>query len=253
MTSAVESLRFPSPRGQRLAACLHRPADRPPTGAVVVAHGMLSSKDSPKHQALADRLAAAGFAALRFDFTGLGESEGSQETLTVSREIEDLRAALQLLEDLLGLPAAVVGSSLGGTVAVLAAADRDDLRALVTISAPARLPHQPHASWDHGRGRNGDGRVEVARGTFLRREFFDDAARHDVVLAARAVRCPWLVVHGERDDVVPPADGHLLAAAARDAVLVAHPEAGHRFQRPELRRWLVDTTVDFLARTLASS
>lgn len=250
MSGVTESFRFPSPRGHRLAACLHRPADRPVRGAIVVAHGMLSSKDSPKHQALADRLAAAGFAALRFDFTGLGESEGSQESLTVSREIEDLRAALQLLEDRLGLPAAVVGSSLGGTVAVLAAADRDDLRALVTIAAPARLPHQPRAAWGHGHGHRSDGRVEVAKGTFLRREFFEDAGRHDVVRAARAVRCPWLVVHGERDDVVPPADARLLAGAGRHAHLVPHPEAGHRFQRPELRKWLVDTTVDFLTRTL---
>jgi len=235
--SEPEKLWIVNRRGQRLAGVWHAP-DRDTDRSAIVAHGLLSGKDSPKHRQVCERLTAAGIAALRFDFAGRGESEGSLAELTPAGEVEDLRAAVAALRARDAREISLVGSSLGGAVAMLVAADDTDIRALVTIAAPARLPRQPRPSW---------GPLEdPARGEGLGAGFFADAARHDIPAAAARVRAPWLVLHGARDDVVPVEDARVLAAANPGARLVVHPEAGHRFSEPAQLRWLVERVTGFV-------
>lgn len=241
-----------NPRGERLAGWLHEPEGGGGRFGVVVAHGMLSSKDSPKHAAICERLASRGVVALRFDFAGRGESEGDPELLTVSREVEDLRTAVAWLRARLGAPVGVVGSSLGGTVAVLTAAGDAAVAALVTASSPAGVPTAPRAAWGAAAGGRRDGRVEVAPGVFIRDDFFRDAARHDVPAAAAAVACPWLVLHGRRDEVVPVSSAASLVRANPSARLEIHPDADHRFATAAWQGWLVDRVVGFLADRLLS-
>jgi putative redox protein len=249
--SRPESLSFPNSRGELLAAVLHHP-ERTGDRGVVVAHGMLSSKDSPKHREICERLAAAGILALRFDFSGRGSSGGDPEDLRVSQEVDDLVAAAAALRSGGATRLGAVGSSLGGTVAILTAGRIRGLAALVTVAGPSRLPEAPRPSWGlAGFDASGE-RVEVAPGQWIRSRFFDDARRHDVLAAARRVLRPWRIIHGQRDEVVPVASAHELAAASPTAELLVHPEAGHRFAEPSHRRWLVDRIVDFLAARLGS-
>ncbi len=206
-----QRLRIANRRDEVLAAVLHHPAGRQPgpvaAAVAVVAHGMESSKDSPKHVALCRRLAAAGVAALRFDFAGRGESEGDPAALNLSREVEDLDGILAEVAGW-GVPrVALVGSSLGAAVCLLAAASAPErVAALATIACPAVLP----------------------QGARVSAEFAADAAGHDLVAAAARVRVPWLVTHGDADGVVPIADGERLAAAA-GVTLVRFSGADHRF------------------------
>jgi len=236
-----------NPRGERLAGWLHEPEGGGGRFGVVVAHGMLSSKDSPKHAAICARLANRGAVTLRFDFAGRGESEGDPELLTVSREVADLGAAVAWLRARVGAKVGVVGSSLGGTVAVLAAAGDPALAGLVTASSPAGVPTAPRAAWGGASGPRRDGRVEVAPGVFIRDDFFRDAARHDVHEAAAAVTCPWLVLHGARDEVVPVTSAGAFARANPRARVVLHPDADHRFSAPAWQAWLVEQVGTFLA------
>ena len=118
----IVDLGFLSRRGLMLRGSLHRPTSRA-SGAVVVCHGMLSSRASEKHFLICEGAAGGGFVALRFDFAGRGESEGGPDDLTISGELADLQAAIGLVRDLGFARPFVVGSSLGGTVAVMAAAD----------------------------------------------------------------------------------------------------------------------------------
>ncbi len=255
--STVERVAFPSARGVRLAGLLHVPvgsgggratslAGRP---TVVLCHGMESTKEGTKHQALAARLTALGYACLRFDFSYVGESEGRFEDLTISGEVADLEGACGFVRDCGAGPLALVGSSLGGTVALLYAAGDHDVRALVTIAAvsrplgiverlgPARIARWRETGWR-----------EEATGR-LRRDFLDDLDRHDVLGAAAALGAATLVTHGDADDVVPVADAYALHAALRDPkALAVTPGCDHRYSDPAHLAALLDATVEWIVR-----
>lgn len=248
---AAEVITFEGRRGRRLVGTWHTSETGRPRGAVVVAHGMLSSRASPKHRALCDRAVASDLGGLRFDFAGRGESSGGPTDLTVSGEVDDLLSAIAWVGDHLDGPVAVVGSSLGGTVAVLAAA-QTTLAALVTIAAPAKLPVEPRAGWSSASRDDDTPGVEGKPWADVWSGFFDDARRHDPLDAARSVRCPWTVIHGAADDVVPVRHAHMLASAGLGARLVVHPDAGHRFSSPSDRGWLVRQAIGFVADTLAA-
>ncbi len=245
--AATETIRIETPAGLWLAGVLHRPQIEDNRLGVVVAHGMLSSKDSDKHRSICEAAASGGATALRFDFRGRGESDGDPSDLTVSNEVEDLLASIAFLRKRGRSRIAVVGSSLGGTVALLAGAVNRDPAGLVTIAAPARLPNKPRQAWS-GSGTVADGDlIEVAPGEFIHRRFFIDAECHDPIGAARTIDCPWLIIHGAADEVVPVQDAGFLADAAPASELKIHPTAGHRFDRPDEREWLVETVAGFLS------
>jgi putative redox protein len=209
---------------------------------------MLSSKDSPKHRLLSERAASRDLLALRFDFSGRGESEGDPEALTVSQEVDDLRAAVATVRARGAHQVALVGSSLGGTVAVLVAAEDPGITALATVACPAKVPDHPRPGWSAQEVEGG--RVEVAPGTFISAEFFRDGRRHDVLGAASRIRCPWLIVHGAEDELIPADEASRLAAATSAARLIVHPEADHRFSTDQLRGWLIDQVLEFVTQEL---
>jgi pimeloyl-ACP methyl ester carboxylesterase len=206
---------------------------------------MLSSKDSEKHRRICEAAAVRGRLAMRFDFAGRGESEGPPRLLTVTREIEDLRAAVLSIQARGIDRIALVGSSLGGTVALLTAAGMPSIEKLVTIAAPARVPLAPRQAW--GGRRKGPGLVEVAPDVWISEEFFSDAACHDPIHAAKCIETPWRIIHGARDEVVPVGDARSLDAANPEAELLVHSEADHRFASEELLDWLVERVGEFLA------
>ncbi len=247
VSSRVEPVAIPNSRGEVLAGEWHAPTERASAGMAVVCHGMLSSKESEKHRAVCERLVAVGWSALRFDFAGRGDSQGDPELLTVSREVEDLTAVLRFVRDRVeqDLPLVLTGSSLGGTVAVLTA-PTTPIAGLVTVGSPAHLPAQPRAEWG-GSGDELRGRVQVGDDQWISGEFFVDAARHDVLRAARQVGCPWLVIHAVNDEVVAFANGARLAEAGSSTRFVVHPSAGHRFHEPEDQEWLVRQVVGFVS------
>jgi pimeloyl-ACP methyl ester carboxylesterase len=231
------NLRFSNPRGQQLAAVWHEP-DHAAESAVVIAHGLLSSKDSNKHRTVCERLSKAGIAALRFDFAGRGESEGSLGELSVSGQLEDLRAAIAVAREQQLDTVSLIGSSLGGADSVLVAAEDDRIARLVTVAAPARLPATPRPAWN--------ALEDPERGESVGPGFFEDAARHDVPAAATRIRCPWLVLHGAADEVVPSEDARLLSSASSNAVLAIHPQADHRFSDAAHLSWLLDRITEFV-------
>lgn len=245
---------IPVAAGLELAGRLHLP-ERPPAAGVVICHGMLSHKDSDKHLALAQRLCAAGLAALRFDFQGRGQSPGDMLELTYSRQLVEARAAAALLRRDAGVRRlGLAGSSMGGAVAVLLAASGEPpVAALATMAAvgrPGRLGErmidaEQLAAWQRRGWIDFDGqRVGWA--------WLEDGRRSDVIAAAGRIGCPWLLLHGERDEVVPPEDGRLLAAAAGGrAALELVAGADHRFSDPALRERAVARVADFLSRQLA--
>jgi dienelactone hydrolase len=245
--TAAEPTRIETTAGLKLAAILHHPRNDDRGLGVVVAHGMLSSKDSDKHRSICEAVAETGATGLRFDFRGRGESDGDPTDLTVSNEVEDLFASIAFLRNRGIRRVAAVGSSLGGTVSLLAAARDRGFVGLVTIAAPARFPGGPREAWGGGGRIAEEDLIEVATGEFIHRGFFTDAERHFPIDAARRIACPWLIIHGGNDEVVPVEDAELLASANPKAELTIHPTAGHRFDLPDERGWLVNAVAGFVS------
>lgn len=255
--ATIERVTFASRRGVRLAGLLHLPAgasDLATHGTVVLCHGMESTKEGTKHQALATRLAALGYGCLRFDFSYVGESGGRFEDLTISGEVDDLAGACAFVRGRGARSLALVGSSLGGTVALLYAAGDADVRALVTIAAVSRplgiverLGPARVAAWRE-RGYREEATGRLSRG------FLDDLACHDVLATARAIRAATLVTHGDADDVVPVADAHALAAVLPEPhALAITPGCDHRYSDPAHLAALLDRTVDWITRHLPAT
>ena len=156
-----------SRRGVRLAGLLHLPAGAPRSPAapaVVLCHGMESTKEGTKHQALAARLTALGYVCLRFDFSYVGESGGAFEDLTISGEVEDLGGAVDFLTRARGRRPS--GSSARASAArspCSSPATMPRVRALVTIAAVA-LPARDRRAHGSGRGRRRGAAAGSARG-----------------------------------------------------------------------------------------
>ncbi len=243
-----------SRRGVRLAGVLHLPAGiADPAGhpVVVLCHGMESTKDGTKHQALATKLTARGYGCLRFDFSYVGESEGRFEDITISGEVEDLGGVVDWLTARGVTTFGLVGSSLGGTVAVVFAGGDPRVRALVTIAAVARplgiLERMPPAAVERWRRHGLRGESGERIGT----DFLDDLERVDVLGAARDMRAATLVTHGAADQVVPVADAHVLYAALPEPKeLVVTPACDHRYSDAAHLDALIDGAVTWIAAHL---
>src|SRR6202050_1068553 len=137
---SAERFDFVNAHGEKLAALLDRP-DGPARAVALFAHCFTCGKDNKAARRIAEGLKLHGIAVLRFDFTGLGASEGEFANTTFSSNVDDLIAAADHLREKLAAPAILIGHSLGGA-AVLAAAQRlAEARAVVTIAAPFDPAH----------------------------------------------------------------------------------------------------------------
>lgn len=204
--------------------------------------------------ALADRLSLSGCDVLRFDFSYVGESEGRFADLTVSGEVEDLAGAWRYARSRVSGPIAVIGSSLGGTVALLFAAEEPSLAALATIAAVASpacrlraLPAAERARWREV------GTYDL-HGIHVGVPFLDDVERLDVLGRIGAIRCPVLLAHGTADEVVSFADAARIAAVLGERARIdAYEGADHRFSDPALRADLLETLAAWVEERLAAA
>lgn len=211
----TQEMRFPGSTGARLAGVLHVPATDV-HGAILLAHCFTCSKDLHTMTRLASGLSDAGYAVLRFDFTGLGDSEGEFETTTVSHDVRDLVAAATALIDRGFGPCGLLGHSLGGAAALLAARRLHTVRSVATIGAPASPAHVRHlfadAVDDGGPTVSvtiGGRRFDVARG------FVDDLETHDQQGSVAGLGRPLMIVHAVDDEVVEVSEGERVFAQAR--------------------------------------
>lgn len=195
-------------QGERLDHEL-RPGRADSQDLVVIGHGVTANKDRPWLVALSDALSAAGIASLRISFSGNGESDGSFEESTITKEVADLGCVLDRLDE---YDVSYVGHSMGGAVGVLRAAADDRIRRLVSLAGMVRTRAFCERKF---------GQLEPGRDVMwdkpecpLSQAFVDDLTGIDTVLEAAAqVHVPWLLVHGTADTVVLPED----SVAAREA------------------------------------
>ncbi len=214
----TEPLTFPGSTGAELTGVLHRP-ERTARGSILLAHCFTCSKDLHTMTRLARGLADAGYAVLRFDFTGLGDSEGEFATTTVANDVRDVvAAATALIERGFG-PCGMLGHSLGGAATLLASPKLHTVRSVVTLAAPSTPAHVKHLLPDTPDGPGDDGTDTVTvriggRDFEVARRFFDELEEHDQHGAVAQLGRPLLVVHGVDDTVVEVSEGERIFAAA---------------------------------------
>lgn len=243
-----EKIAFENCRGHRLSSVLHRPKTSRPDGAVILCHGMDSNKNSEKLVFLARELAAAGVLALRFDFAYVGESSGCFEDITCSGELDDLQAAYAVAQDYRPGKIALLGSSMGGTIALLFAAQKTDLAALVTLAAPFHPENFPRRILTDAQIHDWRERgFTMYNGRRLKVSLLEDLEKLNLPQAARAVACPTLVLHGDKDAVVPVEEAYelrdCLAGTRRLSIL---PGGDHRLSDPALMRRALQESLDWL-------
>ena len=127
---------FPNKSGQILSAVLEQPADGQAVAHALFAHCFTCSKDLRAARHISRSLVNAGYAVLRFDFTGLGQSEGEFENTSFSTNQGDLESAFEWLKEHLEAPALLIGHSLGGTALLHTASRLEGVKAIATIGSP---------------------------------------------------------------------------------------------------------------------
>jgi putative redox protein len=228
-------VRFPGASGHELAGLLHRPAG-PTVGVALFAHCFTCSKNLNAAKHITQALAAQGFATLRFDFTGLGNSAGDFTDTTFSSDIADIGAAAAFLESTVGAPTLLVGHSLGGAAVYAAAAQIDSVRAVASVGAPSDPEHVAHLFKRHVDTieEQGEATVELAGRSFcVTKEVLDDLAEHGLLHTVKSLRKAVLVLHSPIDTTVGVDNArHLFEAARHPKSFVSLDGADHLLSRP---------------------
>ena len=231
---AAERFDFPNAQGQKLAALLDRPAGEPRAYALF-AHCFTCGKDIHAAKRVAEGLTALGIAVLRFDFTGLGSSEGEFANTSYSSNVADLVAAANELRRRARAPAILIGHSLGGTAVLAAAADVPEARAVVTIAAPCDPTHVTGLF----KGRLDDiaaaGEVDATlagRQFRISRAFVDDLAEHKLLERIANLRKALLLFHSPTDQIVGIDNAsRIFTAAKHPKSFVSLADADHLLSR----------------------
>jgi putative redox protein len=226
----TERFQFTGADGQQLAAALDLP-EREPKAYALFAHCFTCGKDVLAAKRIATTLAAKGIAVLRFDFTGLGSSEGDFANSTFSSNVADLVRAADHLRETRKAPAILIGHSLGGAAILAAAEQIPDAKAVVTIAAPSDPAHVTGLFKDRIGDIRKHGKVEVSlagRPFHITREFLDDIAEHGLMAHVAKLHKALLIMHSPTDDTVGIDNAtHIFVAARHPKSFVSLAGADH--------------------------
>jgi pimeloyl-ACP methyl ester carboxylesterase len=242
-----ENCSFVNRHGQALSGVLHHPHADAPQGGVILCHGMESNKESYKLVLLSRELAQRNLLALRFNFACAGES-GKFEEITYSGEVEDLQAAFSFMRDHHAGKIAVLGSSMGGTVALLFAAHHRGVATVVTVAAPMhpeRFPSRLLTPAQVQEWRKTG--YTFYHGQRINVSLLHDLEKLNVPEAAKKISCPVFILHGDEDDVVPVEEAHelyeYLPGSKRLSILQG---ADHRLSDPASMNQAVTEAIAWL-------
>jgi uncharacterized OsmC-like protein/fermentation-respiration switch protein FrsA (DUF1100 family) len=248
-------LDFENDNGQRLAGLL----ETPPVGVqtrryALFAHCFTCGKDIAAASRISRALAARGIAVLRFDFTGLGNSDGDFANTNFTSNIQDLIAAAARLERDYAAPTLLIGHSLGGAAVVAAAPQLPSVQAVVTIAAPSTPTHVGHLLREANDDLLNAGEAEVQIGFRrfrIRRQLLDDLARWGGADHVRQLSRALLIFHSPIDDIVPISEAaKLYGAALHPKSFISLHGADHMLSNPADAEYVAETLVAWAGRYL---
>ncbi|MBR0731347.1 OsmC family protein [Bradyrhizobium japonicum] len=252
----TERFQFTGEGSHQLAAALELP-DGEPRAYALFAHCFTCGKDTLAAKRISVALAAKGIAVLRFDFTGLGSSEGDFANSTFSSNVADLVHAADHLRKVRTAPSILIGHSLGGA-AILAAAGRiPEAKAVVTIAAPSDPAHVTGLFSEHLDSIRAQGEVEVSlaeRPFRIKREFLDDIAEQELMKDITGLHKALLVMQSPVDDTVGIDNATKIFVAARHPKsFVSLDHADHLLTKPADALYAADVIAAWASRYIDSA
>ncbi|UCD60904.1 MAG: OsmC family protein [Flavobacteriaceae bacterium] len=202
---SLQKVLFYNKEGQQLAGRLELPANQLPHNFVLFAHCFTCNKNLMAIKNISKSLTSNGFGVLRFDFTGLGESEGLFADTNFSGNVEDLVAAANYLRDTYKAPSLLIGHSLGGAAAIIAASEIDSIKAIATIAAPSNPVHVKNLLRSNIEEINVNGKAVVnigGRDFTIKKQFLEDLETKTLPKIAKELRKPILIMHSPQDQIV---------------------------------------------------
>lgn len=237
-----------------LKARLDMPDDGEPKGWGLFAHCFTCNKNLKAVGNINRSLAKANFAILRFDFTGLGESEGDFADTNFSSNIDDLIAAAQFMEEEYHAPQLLIGHSLGGAAVLQAAGKIDSIKAVSTIGAPCDPGHVSHLmeSKREEIEEQGEARVKLAgRGFTIRKQFLDDLEQARMDENIRKLGRALMIFHSPVDQTVGIENAaHIFQLAKHPKSFVSLDDADHLLVKEEDSRYVGSVIASWVGRYL---
>ncbi len=197
---------FDNGRGERLAGIMDWPVTESPRAFATFSHCFTCGKDLKANVHIARRLAEHGFCVLRYDFTGIGESQGDFSQTNFTTNCDDLRAAVAFLTREFSPPQLLVGHSMGGTATAVTANEFDSVRAVATLASPGSthrlagvlVQSNPEIA------ATGEGIVKIGGTDYtIRRQLLEDLRARDIEAELAALRLPILMLHSPDDETLP--------------------------------------------------
>lgn len=201
----IEKVTFTNKDEEQLAGRLELPLNQRPHNFVIFAHCFTCTKNLIAVKNISRKLTAAGFAVLRFDFTGLGESEGDFENTNFSGNVDDLVEAAQFLEAKYQSPTVIIGHSLGGAAAIYAANRISTIKAVAVINSPSDPAHVKNLLRNSTEEINKTGKATVNLGGVdftIKKQFLDDLKNKSLKNVGGDFRKSLLILHSPQDKIV---------------------------------------------------
>lgn len=210
---------FKNDQGETLAGLLETPeSNQSAIHYAIFAHCFTCSKDVAAASRISRSLAKKGIAVFRFDFTGLGNSDGDFANTNFSSNIQDLLSAAQMLEDDFKAPSLLIGHSLGGAAVLSAAHQLPSVKAVSTIGSPATADHVQHLFADavSELEQEGEARVRIGIREFnIKKQLLDDLNHNNSADHIARLRRPLLIFHSPVDNIVSIDEAAKIYTAAK--------------------------------------
>ena len=217
-----EKVKFINSNGYELSARIDLPLTKGPFPFALFAHLFTGNKNLKSARHISRALTLNGIAVMRFDFTGLGESEGDFADTNFTSNIDDLISAAQFLEENYQAPSIIIGHSLGGAASIFAGSQLSSIKAIVTIGAPSYPEHVTHLLQGNIEAIESSGQAKVnigGRSFMIKKQFLDDLKSQNHIDVIKNLRKALLVMHSPQDNIVE------IENAAQIYKLAKHPKS----------------------------
>ena len=247
-----EKISFKNSAGKQLSAKLYLPADRKPHNYAIFAHCFTCNQNFTAVRYISAALAAEGFGVLSFDFTGLGMSEGDFSETNFSGSVDDLISAANFLKENYQAPTVIIGHSLGGAAALLAASEMEAIKAVATIGTPCAPQHVTNllAGGIEEIDEKGAAEINIGGRPFtIKKQFVEDLKDQNLLNVVRKMRKAFLFMHSPQDNIVGIENAaDLYAAAFHPKSFVSLDGADHLLSKTEDARYAGDLIAAWAAR-----
>ncbi|KAA2217383.1 bifunctional alpha/beta hydrolase/OsmC family protein [Maribacter flavus] len=210
-------LKIPNRKGHELHALLELPANQKPNRYAIFSHCFACSSNMTAVRNITRTLTNYGFGVIRFDFTGLGRSQGEFAESHFSANVNDIIDVHNYIKETYKAPELLIGHSLGGSASIMAASRIQDIKAVATIGSPSNIEHTKKQFESGLEDVKSYGKAEVELGGrpfIIDSDFVEDFSNTDLLDVTKKLRKPILIMHSPQDRIVKPDHAHNLFVAA---------------------------------------